>query len=137
MLDELVELRQYTRQPGHRESFLDLYDTFFLKPREEVRACVPGHFRDVLDLDRFVWAQTFPNMEARRAALEKLYFVRARHRDAGKATRIDSEDVQLPRPRENTLRARTAALDWPSTRSARPPADRRFFMAPGIGQVVW
>ena len=56
-----------------------------------------GQFRDLDHPDTFTWLRSFPDMPARRRALEAFYGGRVwtAHRDAANATMIDSDDVHL------------------------------------------
>ena len=98
--DNVLELRQYTLQPGQREVLVDLFEREFIEPQEAVGMHVIGHFRDLGAPDRFVWLRGFPSMEARRESLQAFYFgpVWQRHRNAANATMIDSDNVLLLRP---------------------------------------
>ena len=61
---------------------------------------VLGQFRDLDAPDRFVWLRGFPDMEQRRASLERFYGGPSwlAHREAANATMADSDDVLLLRP---------------------------------------
>lgn len=98
--DNVLELRQYTLQPGQREVLIDLFEREFIEPQEAVGMHVIGHFRDLDAPDRFVWLRGFPSMEARREALQAFYSgpVWQEHRNAANATMIDSDDVLLLKP---------------------------------------
>ncbi len=96
----VVELRQYTLHPGACETLIGLFDGHFVEPQEEAGMIVIGQFRDLDRPDMFVWLRGFPNMERRKASLDKFYGgpVWAAHRDTANATMIDSDDVLLLRP---------------------------------------
>ncbi|GAA4234765.1 hypothetical protein FHR32_005519 [Streptosporangium album] len=97
----VVELRQYTLQPGGREVLIDLFDRHFREGLEAVGMHVLGEFRDLDDPDRFVWMRGFSGMESRAAALRAFYeesLVWKAHRDEANATMVDSDDVLLLRP---------------------------------------
>ena len=98
--DAVIELRQYTLQPGRRDDLIELFEREFVETQEAVGMHVIGQFRDLDAPDRFVWLRGFPSMEARREALQAFYFgpVWQRHRDAANATMIDSDNVLLLRP---------------------------------------
>lgn len=98
--DAVVELRQYTMQPGQRDVLVELFEREFIETQEAVGMHVIGHFRDLDAPDRYVWLRGFPSMEARRDALQAFYFgpVWQQHRDAANATIIDSDNVLLLRP---------------------------------------
>lgn len=96
----VVELRQYTLQPGQRDTLIELFDREFVETQEAVGIRVLGQFRDMGDADRFVWLRGFADMAARGAALAAFYGgpVWAQHRGAANATMVDSDDVLLLRP---------------------------------------
>jgi hypothetical protein len=98
--DALVELRQYTMQPGQRDVLIELFEREFIETQEAVGMHVIGHFRDLDAPDRYVWLRGFPSMEARREALQAFYFgpVWQQHRTAANATIVDSDNVLLLRP---------------------------------------
>lgn len=102
LVSPILELRQYTLQPGKRDVLIDLFEREFVESLEEAGMTVVGQFRDLDDPDRFVWLRGFPDMEARLKALEAFYFgpVWQAHREAANATMIDSDDVLLLRPRD-------------------------------------
>lgn len=98
--DAVVELRQYTLQPGRREELIELFEREFIEPQEAVGMHVIGQFRDLDAPDRFVWLRGFPGMAERAASLQGFYGgpTWRRHRDGANATMIDSDDVLLLRP---------------------------------------
>lgn len=96
----VIELRQYTLNPGARETLIELFDREFVETQEAVGAAVIGQFRDLDRPDCFVWLRGFADMHARRQALTAFYGgpVWKAHRDAANATMVDSDDVLLLRP---------------------------------------
>jgi ribosomal 50S subunit-recycling heat shock protein len=96
----VVELRQYTMQPGRRDDLIALFDRHFIESQEVLGATVLGQFRDRRRDNRFVWLRGFADMKSRHAALEAFYGgpVWAQHRTAANATMIDSDDVLLLKP---------------------------------------
>ncbi len=96
----IVELRQYTLQPGARDALIDLFEAELLEPQQECGMQIVGTFRDLDDDDKFVWLRAFSDMEARTRALARFYGgpVWKRHRDTANATMVDSDDVLLLRP---------------------------------------
>lgn len=98
--DTVVELRQYTLKPGTRDALIELFDREFVETQEAEGMSVLGQFRDLDDPERFVWLRGFPDMAARAAALTAFYEGRvwAAHRDAARATMVDTDDVLLLRP---------------------------------------
>ncbi|MFF2074748.1 NIPSNAP family protein [Kitasatospora sp. NPDC058162] len=95
----IVELRQYTLHPGARETLIELFEREFVTGQEAVGITLGGRFRDLDDPHRFVWLRAFPDMAARRRALEAFYGgpVWRAHRDVANATMVDSDDVLLLR----------------------------------------
>ena len=98
--DAVLELRQYTLRPGTRDTLIELFDREFVETQEAVGMRVVGQFRDLDAADRFVWLRGFADMAARKAALTAFYGgpVWAAHRDAARATMVDTDDVLLLRP---------------------------------------
>jgi hypothetical protein len=97
---DVVELRQYTLHPHKRDVLIDLFDREFLETQDAVGMPVLGQFRDLDDLDRFVWLRGFSSMPARHEALASFYGgpVWQAHREVANATMIDSDNVLLLRP---------------------------------------
>jgi len=97
---EVLELRQYTLHPGRRDELIELFDREFVETQEAVGAQVLGQFRDLDDVDRFVWLRGFADMPTRGRALPAFYGGPAwrEHRDKANVTMIDSDDVLLLRP---------------------------------------
>ena len=96
----VVELRQYTLQPGKRDVLIDLFDREFVETQEAVGVKIIGQFRDLDHPDRFVWLRGFPDMTSRAKALTDFYGgpVWKTHREAANATMIESDNVLLLRP---------------------------------------
>jgi hypothetical protein len=101
-MDDLqsFELRQYTLRGGQRDTLIALFESQFIEPQEALGAYVIGTFRDIDDLDRFVWIRGFRDMAARQAALTAFYGgpVWKAHRSAANATMLDSDNVLLLKP---------------------------------------
>ena len=100
----VVELRQYTLVPGQRETLIALFEREFIETQETTGMTIIGQFRDINNLDRFVWLRGFSDMEARAMQLGEFYGgpVWKAHRDAANATIIDSDNVLLLRPTSAT-----------------------------------
>ena len=96
----VFELRQYTLRGGTRAAFTRLFAREFVSTQNAVGSHVRAVFRDLDDPDRFVWIRGFPDMDARRAALEAFYFGPAwkAHRTEANAMIVDSDNVLLLRP---------------------------------------
>lgn len=118
-MSHVYELRQYTLHPGQREVLIELFDSEFVEPQEELGMEVVGQFRDLDRPDHFVWVRGFADMPARQAALSAFYGgpVWAAHKDVANGTMIDSDDVLLLRP------AADGTGFPPGTRSAPAEAD--------------
>ncbi|AZO42664.1 NIPSNAP family protein [Mesorhizobium sp. M7D.F.Ca.US.005.01.1.1] len=95
-----VELRQYTLNPGQRDTLIDIFDGGLIEGQEDAGMTIIGQFRDLDRPDMFVWMRGFDGMDARKNALTDFYGgpVWAAHRDAANATMIDSDDVLLLKP---------------------------------------
>lgn len=96
----IVELRQYTLQPGARDTLIELFDREFVETQEAEGAAIIGQFRDLDRPDRFVWLRGFPDMPTRRRALTAFYSgpTWKANSTAANATMIDVDDVLLLRP---------------------------------------
>lgn len=116
----IYELRRYTLRPGTRETLIELFEREFVEPQEDAGMRVVGTFRDPDAPDTFTWVRAFPDMEARRAALESFYGgpVWRAHREAANATMETFDDVLLLRPAGPEL----PAGDRPPVGAAEPPS---------------
>jgi hypothetical protein len=103
--DTIFELRNYTLRPGQRDILIDLFEAQFIDSQNELGAHVRGIFRDIDEPDHFVWIRSFATMKSRLTALESFYTgpVWKAHRDAARATMIDTDDVHLLHPLSPTL----------------------------------
>ena len=103
----IVELRQYTLAEGQRDTLIELFEREFVESQEAVGMKVIGTFTDLDKPDRFVWLRGFKDMDSRAAGLTSFYSgpVWQAHRDAARATMIDSDNVLL-------LRAPSAAAEF-------------------------
>lgn len=93
----VLELRQYTLYPGKRDVLIDLFEREFIESQALEGMHLAGQFRDLGNPDRFVWMRGFPDMNARREALQNFYGgpVWKAHRDEANATMADSSNVLL------------------------------------------
>ena len=96
----VIELRDYTLQPGRRDELIALFEREFIESQEALGMRVVATFRDLDQPNHFVWLRGFADMEVRRAALEAFYGgpVWAAHGRAANATMVDSDNVRLLRP---------------------------------------
>ena len=119
MSPAIIELRQYTLHPGRRDKLIALFEREFVETQEAEGIDLIGQFVDLDDPDRFVWLRGFPDMDARKASLERFYSgpAWAEHRQAANATMIDSDDVLLLRPMASGAGFATA------DRKVSPPGD--------------
>lgn len=112
----VVDLRQYTLHPGHRDTLIEIFDTYFVEGQEATGMHIAGQFRDLDDPDRFVWIRGFRDLPARADVLKAFYYgpVWREHSAAANATMVDSDNALLLTPVR--LGAGYPALDAP-----RPP----------------
>ncbi len=98
----VLELRQYTLEPGGRDVLIDLFEREFIESQEALGVRLVGQFQDTHAAERFVWVRGFPDMDARAKALAAFYGgpVWKAHRTQANATMVDSSDVLLLRPVE-------------------------------------
>ncbi|WP_394823637.1 NIPSNAP family protein [Pendulispora albinea] len=97
----IIELRQYTLRPGTRDTMIALFDREFVETQEATGMKIIGQFRDLDDPNQFVWLRGFDDMAARRNALTAFYddgTVWKEHRDAARATMVDTNNAILLRP---------------------------------------
>ncbi|MCB5163763.1 NIPSNAP family protein [Streptomyces bambusae] len=126
----VIELRQYTLRPGHRDELIELFDREFIETQEATGMIILGQFRDLDDPDRFVWLRGFTDMESRREALSAFYGgpVWSAHGPRANATMADSDDVLLLRP----LPARNGFAVSPSQRPEEGAAAPDRFVAAAL-----
>jgi len=124
----VVELRQYTLQPGQRDVLIDLFDRELVETQEAAGMAILGQFRDLDEPDRFVWLRGFDGMTSRAQALARFYGGPAwkTHSAHANATMIDSDNVLLLRPA-------TARSSFPAPAAARPPVSHT---APPTSRVL-
>lgn len=114
----IVELRQYTLQPGKRDDLIEIFDREFVESQEALGMRIIGQFRDLDNANRFVWLRGFPDMATRAQALTAFYSgpVWKANRTAANATMVDVGNVLLLHP------ARPAS-GFMLENTNRPPAD--------------
>ena len=122
----VVELRQYTLQPGTRERFIALFEREFIESQEELGMTVIGQFRDMDDPNRFVWLRGFADMDARSRALPAFYTAPSpawkAHREEANSMIVDSDNVLLlhaARPQAQFVLSRPGRAAPGATESAR------------------
>src|SRR5579884_3825013 len=123
MCSPIVELRQYTLHPGQRDVLIALFEQTFIETQEAVGITVIGQFRDLDDPNHFVWLRGFPDMDARRTALQTFYGgpVWQTHRDTANATIVDSDNVLLLHPARPTSGFLLDVADRPPPGAAQTP----------------
>jgi NIPSNAP len=116
----IYELRHYTLHPGRRDTLISLFEREFIEGQEAAGMRVSGSFREVDAPDTFPWLRAFPDMEARKAALESFYGgpVWLAHRDEANATMADSDDVLLLR----SVGAELPSWERPGVGATEPPS---------------
>lgn len=112
----VVELRRYMLKPGRRDELIALFDHHFLEGQEQHGMQILGQFRHRTDPDQFVWLRGFPNMEARRRALQGFYSgpIWQEHGRAANDTMIDSGNVLLLKPVRATSELRCDSAGRPA-----------------------
>ena len=65
----VVELRQYTMQPGGRDKLIGMFEDRFVEGQEAAGMRVLGQFRDAKDPNRFVWMRGFRDMPSRASSV--------------------------------------------------------------------
>lgn len=96
----MLELRQYTMQPGGFDKLLDLFRETLVREQEAVGMHLVGFFHHLGDPLRFVWIRGVDGMPQRTAACQAFYGGPVWKQLAGvtNATLVDSSDVLLLRP---------------------------------------
>ncbi len=118
----IVELRNYTLQPGRRDELVALFEREFLETQEAADMTLIGHFTVLGDANRFVWLRGFADLQTRAASLAAFYDgpVWAKHRNAANATIVDSDNVLLLRPARSNSGFATARGEPFPTGSEQP-----------------
>jgi hypothetical protein len=121
----IIDLRQYTLYPDTRDDFVALFDREFVETQEAAGMRIIGQFRDLGDVNRFVWIRGFPDMPLRKEALTSFYIHGEAWRRFGELARskmIDSSDALLLHPiRPDAAFAVARAADRPSLDSVLSP----------------
>jgi hypothetical protein len=99
-VSNIVELRQYSMQPGGRDKLIGMFEDRFVAGQEDSGMRVLGQFRDARDPDRFVWMRGFRDMPSRANALQSFYGGPMWQKDSSeaRATMVDASDVLLLKP---------------------------------------
>jgi hypothetical protein len=127
LLSPVVELRQYELRPGNRDALIELFDRHLIEGQEECGMTIIGQYRNVDDPDRFVWLRGFDDMASRGDALTGFYVtgpVWAAHRDAARATMVDTDNALLLRPVSPDSAFRAPATRRPGLDEATPATSR-------------
>lgn len=120
----VLELRQYTLKPGHRDALIDLFDRHLVESQEVLGMTVVGQFRDRHRPDRFVWVRGFADMASRQRALEGFYDgpVWTEHKDAANETMLEWHDVRLLKPARADLAFHVSTQHRPAQGEQRAAA---------------
>ena len=96
----VVELRQYTLNPGQRDTLMTMFESRFVTSQQATGVRIHGEFRDAGDADRFVWLRGFRDMPERQRSLTEFYGgpVWQKYRNEANATMIDASNVLLLQP---------------------------------------
>lgn len=115
-MDAVVDLRQYTLHPGQRDTLIEVFDEHLVEGQEATGMHIVGQFRDLGEVDRFVWIRGFADLPSRQAALTAFYGgpVWREHRTTANATMIDSDNALLLKPVH-------LSAGYPRLESPRPP----------------
>jgi hypothetical protein len=99
----VVELRQYTTNPGQRDALIELYEDEFIETQESAGIALPGQFRVVGFPNKFDWLQGFSSMAARKNDFEAFYHGSAwkRYRKRVNSLLLDYGNVILLHPAHN------------------------------------
>jgi hypothetical protein len=96
-----------------------------VETQEAVGMRVIGQFRDIGDVNRFVWIRGYPDMPLRERALTSFYIhgeVWRRHREIARSKMIDSSDALLLHPiRPDAAFVLPSAADRPPQHSPLSP----------------
>jgi NIPSNAP len=95
----IIELRQYTLQPGRRDELITLFESEFVESQEALGMRIVGTFRDLDRPDRFVWLRAFRDVASRAGALNNFYSgpIWKAHGKAAAATMIDASNALMLR----------------------------------------
>lgn len=128
----VLELRQYTMVPDRRADFVDLFDREFVETQEALGVEVVGQFIDLDRPDRYVWLRRFPDMDTRRAALDRFYSgpVWAKHGGVANPMMTEWHDVLLLKP---AVEGRDLAVNA----ADRPPPGRKGPAARPLAILIW
>jgi NIPSNAP protein len=122
----VIELRRYALHPGKRDALIELFEREFIESQEEAGMVPVGQYRDLDDVNSFVWFRGFAQMEQRRSALEAFYTSKTwiDNREAANATMVDSDNVLLLRSARPAsgfdLRGLARSKDGGQARGAKP-----------------
>lgn len=70
---KLLEVRNYVTREGHRNDFINAFETKLIDTLNEFKNYVLGQFYVQGADDNFVWLRGFSNLESRKDALAKFY----------------------------------------------------------------
>ena len=69
----IVEVRSYRIKPGHREEFIELFETRAIPAQRKYGMKVTGPFLDVENPHKFVFLRSFPSLEERERMRDAFY----------------------------------------------------------------
>ena len=69
----IVEVRSYRIKPGHREEFINLFETRAVPALRSYGMQVLGPLLDLENPNKFVWLRSFPSLEDRERMRDAFY----------------------------------------------------------------
>ena len=69
----IVEVRSYRIKPGHREEFIQFFETQAVPALRKFGMRVAGPFLDLENPNKFVWLRMFPTIEDREQMRDAFY----------------------------------------------------------------
>ena len=69
----IVEVRSYRIKPGHREEFIQFFESRSIPALRSYGMKVVGPFLDLENSNKFVWLRTFPSLEDREKMRTAFY----------------------------------------------------------------
>jgi heme-degrading monooxygenase HmoA len=69
----IVEVRSYRIKPGHREEFIEFFETRAVPALRSYGMTILGPLLDLENPNKFVWLRSFPTLEAREQMRDAFY----------------------------------------------------------------
>jgi len=84
----IVEVRSYRIKPGHREEFIQLFETRAVPALRSYGMKILGPMLDVENPNKFVWLRSFPSLEERDRMKDAFY--------TSELWKNELEDIAMP-----------------------------------------